>query len=246
MPLAMQPLAAHSVHFGGTSASHMPGNETRDKVRIAIIDDHPMVVGGVAAALASISDLELVAHGGTVAEGRALLERPDIDVCLLDVRLDDGNGLQLLSEVGGHIGPAVIVVSTFDQAQYVAAAVRFGASGFLLKTVPLATLVQAIRTAAAGGSVFSREQLQKVFVTFTPKERVVLQLAMQGLSNKEIGARLGTSAKTVEGHLSDIFLKYGIHGGRIELTMRAATEGWLEIDPPAALKAKMKPPPGDE
>src|SRR5258705_13844562 len=98
----------------------MPGHEARATVRIAIIDDHPMVVGGVAAALASIGDLELVAHGGTIAEGRALLGRSDIDVCLLDVRLDDGNGLQLLSEFTGRICRALIVVSTFDQAQYVA------------------------------------------------------------------------------------------------------------------------------
>lgn len=212
----------------------MPVPEAREKVRIGIVDDHPMVVGGVAAALGSIPDLELVAQGGTVAEARALLERGDIDVCLLDVRLEDGNGLQVLSEVGPRLRPSVLVVSTFAHAQYIAASVRFGAAGFLLKTVPLPALVDAIRVAAAGGTVFDRAQLLTVFVSLTSKERLVLECAMQGLSNKEIGARLGTSAKTVEGHLSDIFGKYDILGGRIELTMRAATEGWLEIDAPAS------------
>jgi DNA-binding NarL/FixJ family response regulator len=219
-----------------------PKSATPDgrRIRVGIIDDHPMVVGGIAAALRSLDDLELVAQGGTLADARELLNRSDIDVCLLDVRLDDGNGLQVLSEKDGSAGPAVLVVSTFEHAQYIAAAVRFGAAGFLVKSVHLAVLVEAIRTTAAGGSVFTREQLRKVFISLTPKERVVLELAMEGLSNKEIGARVGTSAKTVEGHLSEIFGKYGIHGGRIELTMRAVTEGWLEIDPPPNPKSRSR------
>ena len=203
-------------------------------VRLAIVDDHPMVTDGLDAALATVGDLEVVAHGGSVAEAGALLVREDLDVVLLDVRLEDGNGIQALAERGPRRRPGVLVISSFHTSQYVAAAARFGGAGFLLKTVPLATLVEAIRTVAAGGSVFTQEQLQKGFVTLTPRERQIVRLAMDGLSNKEIGARIGASPKTVESHLGGVYERLGIAGGRIELSLRAAEEGWLDIEPPGA------------
>jgi len=201
-------------------------------IRIAIVDDHPMVTDGLDAALGTIADLEVVAHGGTVAEARAMVVREDLDVVLLDVRIEDGNGIQALAERGSRTRPAVLVISSFKTSQYVAAASRYGAAGFLLKTVPLATLVDGIRAVAGGGSVFTREQLQKGFVTLSTRERQVVRLAMEGLGNKEIAARMGTSPKTVEGHLTAIFERFGITGGRIELSFRAAEEGWLDIEPP--------------
>jgi DNA-binding NarL/FixJ family response regulator len=85
----------------------------------------------------------------------------------------------------------------------------------------------------AGGNVFTREQLQKGFVTLTPRERDVVRLAIDGFSNKEIGARLGMSSKTVESRLTEIYERYGITNGRVELSTRAVAEGWLDIDPPA-------------
>ncbi len=126
----------------------------------------------------------------------------------------------------------MLVISSFKTPQYVAAAARFGAVGFLIKSVPLPALVEAIRGAAAGALVFTAEQLTQRFVTLSPRERQVLELAMEGLSNKEIGARLGTSRKTVEAHLTEIFARYGILGGRVELSLRAASEGWLDVQPP--------------
>jgi DNA-binding NarL/FixJ family response regulator len=200
--------------------------------RLAIVDDHPLVTGGLDAALGTIDDLEVVAHGASVAEARELLSREDLDVVLLDVRLEDGNGIQALAERGERQRPAVLVISSFETSQYVAAAARYGAAGFLLKTVPLPTLVNGIRTVANGGSVFTREQLQNRFVTLSPRERQIVRLAMDGLGNKEIANRLGTSPKTVEWHLTAIFERFGITGGRIELSLRAAQEGWLDIEPP--------------
>ena len=201
-------------------------------IRLAIVDDHPLVTGGLDAALGTIDDIEVVAHGASVAEARELLARDDLDVVLLDVRLQDGNSIQALAERGMRDRPSVLVISSFETTQYVAAAARFGAAGFLLKTVPLATLVDGIRAVAAGGSVFTREQLQKGFVTLSPRERQIVRMAMDGLGNKEIAARIGASPKTVEGHLTAIFERFGITGGRIELSFRAAEEGWLDIEPP--------------
>jgi DNA-binding NarL/FixJ family response regulator len=200
--------------------------------RIGVIDDHAMVVNGLEAALATIDGMEIVARGGTTDEAKVILDRDDLDVVLLDVRLEDGNGLQILADRSEPPRPNVLVISSFRISQYAAAAARFGASGFILKTVPLPALVEAIDIIASGGKVFSTEQLESRFVTLTTREREVLALAMEGYSNKEIGARLGVHRKTVEAHLSEVFQKYQIHGGRIELSIRAAEEGWLEIQPP--------------
>jgi DNA-binding NarL/FixJ family response regulator len=201
-------------------------------IRLAIVDDHPMVTDGLDAALRTIGDLQVVAHGASVHDARELLVRDDLDVVLLDVRLRDGNSIQALAERGPRLEPGVIVISSFESTQHVAAAARYGAAGFLLKTTPLPALVDAIRSVAEGGSILTREQLQKGFATFTPREREIIPLAMEGLSNKEIGARIGLSPKTVEAHLGEIYERFGITGGRIELARRAAAEGWLDIEPP--------------
>jgi DNA-binding NarL/FixJ family response regulator len=208
-------------------------------VRIAIVDDHPMVATGLDAALATFEDLDVVAHAGSMGDARQLLVRDDLDVVLLDVRLEDGNGIQALAERGPRSRPAVLVISSFKTSQYVAASARFGAAGFLLKTVALPALVDAIRTVHGGGSVFTQEQLQKGFVSLAPREREVVRLAMDGLSNKEIGTELGMSPKTVESRLTDIYDRFGITGGRVELSLRAAEEGWLDIEPPSPSPSKV-------
>jgi DNA-binding NarL/FixJ family response regulator len=210
-------------------------------IRVAIVDDHPMVTSGLAVALATIDDIVVAARGSSIADARAILVRDDIDVVLLDVRLEDGNGIQALAERESRLRPVVLVISSFKTSQYVAASSRFGAAGFLLKTVPLSDLVQAIRTVHAGGSIFTYDQLAKRFVTLAPREREVVRLAMDGLSNKEIGARTGMSPKTVESRLTDIYERFGITGGRVELSLRAADEGWLDIEPPAPARAGANP-----
>ena len=210
-------------------------------IRVGIVDDHPMVVGGLRAALSTASDIAVTCHASTIADAATLLRRDDVEVILLDVRVVDGNALQVLADRGPRAHPAVLVISTFPSPQYVAASIKFGAAGFLPKTVPLQELIGAIRVVAAGGSVFDPSQRRQPYVTLTPKERDVLRLAIEGFSNKEIGARIGTSRKTVEGHLSDIYAKYGILGGRTELSIRAATEGWLEIEGPRKRRGRKAP-----
>lgn len=202
-------------------------------IRLGIVDDHPMVTNGLVAALATIDDFVVLARGSSIEQAREMLVRDDLDVILLDVRLEDGNGIQALAERGQRARPSVLVISSFKTSQYVAASARFGARGFLLKTVPLPNLVDAIRAIHAGGSVFTNEQLLKGFITLAPREREVVRLAMDGLTNKEIGARLTISPKTVESHLTDIYERFGITGGRVELSRRAADEAWLDIEAPA-------------
>jgi DNA-binding NarL/FixJ family response regulator len=214
-------------------------------IRLALVDDHPLVVDGLAAGLATVPDLELVQSAASVEEAQEILRRDDLDVVLLDVRIQGGNGLQVLANRMPRRQPFVLVLSSFTSSQYVAAARRFGASGFALKTIPLAELVESIRAVAAGQTVFTSEQQASTFVDLTAREREILALAMDGLTNKEIGDRVGTSKKAVEARLSGIFSRYQIRGGRIELSLRAAAEGWLEINPPIG-RRRVRPTPNKD
>jgi DNA-binding NarL/FixJ family response regulator len=200
-------------------------------VRLALVDDHPIVLNGLQAALATINEIEVVVQGSSIADARAILEREDIDVVLLDVRLPDGNGIELLARPDRPVRPAIIVLSSFRNRQYVAAAIRFGAQGFLLKSTPLPELVDAIRRVAAGGSIFTAEQLRDAqggYVALTVRERQILGLMLQGISNDEIAVRLNVSRKTIEVHLSRLYSRFGAIG-RVDLALRVDHEGWLEI-----------------
>ena len=202
-------------------------------IRIGLVDDHPVVIGGLEAALDAIGDFEVVARAGTVGEAEALFARADIDVILLDVRLSDGNGLSVLRHADRRPRPAALILSSFKTTQYVAAAVRFGAQGFLLKTAPLDDVASAIRHVATGGSWFTAEQLRSGtagLVALTPREREVLTMILIGLSNDEIATRLSTSRKSVEAHLSRLYERFGVMS-RLELGLRAEREAWLDLDP---------------
>jgi DNA-binding NarL/FixJ family response regulator len=217
-------------------------------IRIGLVDDHPVVLEGLEAALGGIPDLAVADRGGTVGDARRLLARDDLDVVLLDVRLADGSSLEALREREANGGPAVIVLSSFRTAQYVAAAVRFGAQGFLLKTAPMDEVAAAIRTAASGGTWFSADQLRAATrdaVSLTAREREVVALVLDGCSNDEIGVRLGMKRKTVEAHLSRMFLRFGVMS-RLELGLRAEREGWLDLVPESGQRGRAASPASDE
>lgn len=202
-------------------------------IRIGLVDDHPVVIGGLEAALNAIADFLVVGRAGSIAEAPALLARSDVDVVLLDVRLSDGNGLSLLRHADRPSRPAIIVLSSFRTTQYVAAAVRFGAQGFMLKTAPLDEVANAIRQVGGGGSWFTAEQLRTGtagLVRLTVREREVLEMVLAGLSNDEIAGRLQASRKTIETHLSNLYERFEVMS-RLELALRAEREGWLEIAP---------------
>jgi DNA-binding NarL/FixJ family response regulator len=200
-------------------------------IRVAIVDDHPLVVSGLDTALATDADIEVVARGGDVAAAAEILRRQDVDTLLLDVRLPDGNGLTLLAGTRSQDRCPVLVLSSFETPQYVAAALRFGAQGFMLKTAPLEDLLAAIRRVAAGGSAFTAEQLREAntqFVRLTPRERQIVDLVLKGRSNEEIAGAIGSSRKTVEAHLTHLYERNGI-GSRVELALRAERDGWLDL-----------------
>ncbi len=200
------------------------------RIRLALVDDHPVVVRGFEASLAGVPDIEVAARGGSVAEGAVLLARRDISVLLLDIRLPDGSGLALLARTPRESRPAVIVVSSFEARQYASGARRLGAEGFLLKTAPTSELVEAVRTVAAGGRWFAGDQPDGVLVSLTPRERDIVGLVLAARSNDEIAAALHTQRKTVETQLSRLYERLGV-ASRVELAVRAEREGWLEVPP---------------
>jgi DNA-binding NarL/FixJ family response regulator len=121
--------------------------------------------------------------------------------------------------------PAVVVLTSYDYPQYADAALRLGASGFVVKTAPTAELLDAIRRAAAGGLAYGVRPGTGVLLS--AREREVLRLVVDGASNDEIGARLGISSRTVESHLRRLFERLSV-ASRTELAGRALREGWLE------------------
>ena len=196
-------------------------------IRVGIIDDHPVVRDGMTALLREYADLEVVATADSVESGRRLLDGQSLaQVVLLDLRLGQKSGLELLADrASAANGPAVVVLTAFDNAEYVAAACRLGAAGFVLKTAPIAQLVEAIRLAAAGVKL-SQGGLSEP--TLTAREQQVIRCIVEGRTNDEIGAKLSISTKTVEGHLSRLFARQSV-ASRAELASRAVLEGWLDV-----------------
>lgn len=204
-----------------------PGMALRVTIRIAVIDDHPVVRDGTAALLARESDLEIVGVAGSIEEAAVFLDPSLVDVLLLDIRLGSSSGFDLLADlVGVADRPVIVVVTAYDYPQYVDAALRLGAAGLVLKTAPMATLVDAIRQAAGGGLVFSRRPGE--VVRLTARELDVVRLVVDGRSNEEIAASLGIGKKTVETHLGRLFERLEV-ASRTELATRAIREGWLEV-----------------
>ena len=192
-------------------------------IRVAVVDDHPLVREGTAAIVARADDMEITGVAGSLEELRPILESP-VDVLLLDLRLGQESGFDLLRN-GTKPMPAVVVLTSYDYPQYADAALRLGAAGFVVKTAPTAELLDAIRRAAAGGLAFGVRPGNGV--TLSEREREVLRLVVDGASNDEVGARLGISSRTVESHLRRLFERLGA-ASRTELAARALREGWLE------------------
>jgi len=203
-------------------------------IRVAIVDDHPVVREGIAALLAAQPDIDVVGGAGTVAEAVELLGRVGVDVLLLDIRLGTDSGLRFLADAPDTADraaamPAVVVLSAYDYPQYAEAALRLGAAGFVVKSAPLEELVDAVKRAASGGMAFGvrpgRNQPR-----VSPRELDVVRLVVEGRSNDEVGAALGIGVKTVETHLRRLFERFEL-ASRTELAARALREGWLDIPP---------------
>ncbi len=197
-------------------------------IRLAIVDDHPVVRDGTAGLFAAQPGVEVVGVGSTLDDARAMLGAADPpDVLLLDIQLGSDSGLTLLTDERRHT--AIVLLTAFDYPQYAAAALQLGAAGFVVKTAPIAELMAAVNAAAAGRLAFddrARARLDRL----TGRELEIARLATAGRSNDEIGRELGIATKTVEAHLGRLYARFDV-ASRTELAARALREGWLDVPP---------------
>jgi DNA-binding NarL/FixJ family response regulator len=206
------------------------------RIRIVLVDDHPAILDAIAAAVGATPDLEVAGTARTLDEARALVAGPSAvapDVIVTDVQLaGEAEGLRLLDAVS-PVGPAVLLLSSFDQPPLIRTAFERGAAGYLLKTSEVTEILDAVRTIAAGGTAFSAAMLRAIrSAPRRPSDREieVLTLVCAGASNDEVGAQLGVTEKTVESHLRRLFDRYGVLS-RTELAVLAMREGWVTEKP---------------
>lgn len=195
-------------------------------IRVVIADDQALIRGGFRALLEAEPDIEVVGQAATGAEALRVIRRERPDVALMDIRMPDGDGLEATELIVADPSLAatrVIVVTTFELDEYVAQAVRAGASGFLVKDTEPAELIRAVRLVAAGDALLSpgvtRRLLSQLVDTMaaprdasaldvlTEREREVLGLVGRGLTNDEIGSALFLSPLTAKTHVSRIMTK---------------------------------------
>jgi DNA-binding NarL/FixJ family response regulator len=208
-------------------------------IRILVADDQPLVRSGFRMVLEERPDLELVGEAADGLEALRLSRELDPDVILMDVRMPNLDGVEATRKlVDSGARARVLVLTTFDLDEYVYAAIRAGASGFLLKDVEPAALVDAIRVVAAGNSLFGPAATQRLVERFaepgpahsaeleqlTDREREILSLMARGLSNAELADRLYLTEATVKSHVSSILRKLHVRD-RVQAVIAAYEAG---------------------
>jgi DNA-binding NarL/FixJ family response regulator len=212
-------------------------------IRIVIVDDHALLRTGTRQILSEADGMEVVAEAADAAQALEVVEATQPDVVLIDIRLPDRNGIDVARLIiERHPAMRVVILSAYDDEDYVRAAIDSGVAGYLLKTMPGDELVRAVRASLATTvldsgvtATLGRErrstgpQLRGTFSSLTWREQEVVDLVAQGLSNKTIATRLSISARTVEGHLNHVFVKLGV-ASRTELVRLALAGGgqWLD------------------
>ncbi len=216
------------------------------KIRIVIADDHAVVRQGTRSLLEREEDLEVVGEAGDGEQAVKLIEQLKPDVAIIDISMPKLNGVEVTRQVKPLCpSTAVLILTAYDDDEYVFALLEAGAAGYLLKDVDARELVGAVRAVCAGESVLHPAIARKVIsrlkspenkpgrekpaTDLSEREMQVLKLAARGLSNRDIANELVISLRTVQGHLGSIFNKLGV-GSRTEAIFQAAKRGWLSFE----------------
>ncbi len=213
-------------------------------IRVVVVDDQALVRMGLRTLLNAEADMHLVGEAADGRAGLALIRREKPDVVLMDIRMPTMDGLAALAEVGADPSLAevrVVMLTTFELDEYVFAALRGGASGFVLKDAEPDELIRAIQVVAAGGSLLSPSVTRRVIDHFagpaagpakphpqlnqlTEREREIVAWVATGRSNDEIAAELVVSPATVRTHVSRAMIKLGARD-RAQLVVFAVQSG---------------------
>jgi NarL family two-component system response regulator LiaR len=216
-----------------------------EKIRVLLADDHVLVRQGIRQFLESAEDMTVVAETDNGQEVLELVERTLPDVALLDIQMPGMNGVEAARQIKSRYPQVrVLILTAYDDDPYIFAAVQAGADGYLLKRIDVEDLLRAVRAVHRGDAVLSPEVTARVMrqmqtgrptvaseqiEALTARELEVLRLAARGLSNKEIGRRVGISDRTVQGHLANIYGKLGV-AGRTEAVTEALKRGWIILE----------------
>lgn len=218
------------------------GSTLKGPVRVFLLDDHEVVRRGVHDLLDAETDLEVVGEAGTVAQ--ALVRVPALrpDVAVLDVRLPDGDGVSVCRELRSQMPElACLMLTSFDDEEALLDAIMAGASGYVLKQITGIDLVSAVRTVASGQSMLDAgaatrlmarmrgdagkdQQPPDALSALTQREREILVLIGEGLTNRQIGGRLFLAEKTVKNHISRLLAKLGVER-RVQAAVIATQSG---------------------
>jgi DNA-binding NarL/FixJ family response regulator len=219
-----------------------------EKIRIMLVEDHVLVREGTREMLDQEDDLCVVAEAGDGERAVQLAAEHHPDIIIMDIAMPKLNGIEATKQIkSANPAISILVLTAYDDDQYVFAFLEAGAAGYLLKDVSTSDLIQAIRAVHGGESVlhpavarkvinhFARHSDEEYVKTSDPLERLtdremeVLRLAGKGMTNREIAIDLTISIRTVQVHLSNVFSKLGV-GSRTEAVLYALRLGWLTLE----------------
>ncbi len=214
-------------------------------IKILIADDHAVVREGTRQILEKEADMNVVAEAADGEEAIRLAGSSAPDVIIMDISMPRLDGIEATKQIKAlHPNIAILILSAYDDDQFVFNLIEAGAAGYLLKSVRGHELIEAVRAVNAGESVLhpaiarkvlnrfapaaGREPKQKVLEVLSGREVEVLRLAAKGLSNQDIANELCLSLRTVQAHLGHIFNKLQV-SSRTEAVVRALKEGWITL-----------------
>jgi DNA-binding NarL/FixJ family response regulator len=212
-----------------------PGDALINQTRILIADDHPIVREGLAAMIDRRPDMKVVAQAGNGREAVAQYRIHRPDVVLMDLRLPQMDGVQAVEAIRAEFPNArVLIITTFDGDEDIHRAIQAGARGYLLKDAPREHLMEGIRTVAAGNTCMPQNVAAKMaerqaIPEMSPREREVLRLIAEGMSNQEIGSALMITEGTVKVHVNSILTKMKVRD-RTQAVTQALKRGILRLE----------------
>ena len=211
-------------------------------IRVVLADDHAVVRKGIREFLEEDAAIRVVAEASDGEEAIALVAREQPDVAVLDIQMPRMTGLDAARRVKKEFpNTRVLMLTAYEEEPFIFAALQAGASGYLLKTANSDELVQAVRAVAGGETALSPAVAKKLvqrasggaakeeaIEPLTERELEVLRLAAKGMGNKQIGAALAISDRTVQGHLANIYSKLHV-STRTEAVLHAVRAKWIEM-----------------
>ncbi|MFC2069842.1 response regulator [Chloroflexota bacterium] len=217
-----------------------------NKITVIIADDHELFREGTRNLIDQEKDMEVVGEVGNGQEAIALVTSIHPNIVLMDISMPVVNGIEATRQIKvSQPSTAVIILTAYDNDQYIVALLEAGAAGYLLKNVSGKELINAIRAVHAGEAVLHPAIAKKVFSYFgktgsepnelvqvkevSEREMEILRLAAKGMSNQDIADSLFLSRRTIQAHLNNIFRKMDV-GSRTEAVLQAIKRGWLNVN----------------